>query len=101
MQTIQIPKEYYDQIIAKFNLGDKSEEEREQVFTKLNELLFKNIMLRVVEELNDNDADKLNDLMGGGGFNNPQVFDFMEEKLPNLDELVADEINNFRMNIGL
>ena len=101
MQTIQIPKEYYDQIIAKFDLADKSEEEREQVFAKLNELLFKNIMLRIVEELNDDDADKLNDLMGDGGFNNPQVFDFMEEKLPNLDELVADEINNFRMNIGL
>ncbi len=83
-------------LITELGLGDLADEKKIELVIKWGNVVQKDIMIRVLTELSENDKEELDKLLVGKGENFEEIYQFLEKKLPNLDEVVKEEIEKFR-----
>ncbi len=83
-------------LITELGLGDLADEKKIELIIKWGNIVQKDIMMRVLTELSESDKDELDKLLVGKGENFEEIYQFLEKKLPNLDEIVKEEIEKFR-----
>ena len=69
----------------------KKDEEKVEVFKKMGEISYQNILLRSQEILSDEDNEKLDEIAGGESAEK-EIFNFLQEKIPNFSEIIKEEV---------
>ena len=86
-------------LITEVGLGDLPEPMKVDLIMKWGNLVQKDIIMRVLRELSEADKEELDRLLAQRGDNFEAVYALLETKLPNLDEIVKEEINKFRLEM--
>lgn len=91
-QTIQ-----FKNIIKELGLDDLSVEEQEKLLEEMAEIVYKKILLRVVNRLSEEEIAELNNLLDKKDYE--KVNSYIEEKIPDFMEIFKQEIETFQEEI--
>ncbi len=83
-------------IITSFGLDSLSADEQARVLEDVGTVIYQRVILRVLDTLSEADKDEFDTILGRAGNNEQAITSFLDEKVPNLDELVEEEINGFK-----
>ena len=83
-------------IVEAFGIGDLPEDKQAQVLARAGELLIKRLFLKVADILSPEDRNSLDDMLGQEPpVSEEQVSTFLTEKVPNVEQLLQEEIAGF------
>lgn len=94
-----MPKSIKDNLISQLGLDDLPQEKKIELMMKWGDIVQKDIIIRVLKELPENDKVELDKLLAAQGENFKEIYKFLEGKMPNLDDIVKEEIEKFREEI--
>jgi hypothetical protein len=83
-------------IIKELGLDGLPEEEQEKAMLKIGEIIFKGVMVRVLQELNDKEAKEFEELISNKPDDQEAILNFLQKKVPNLDEITNEEVARFK-----
>lgn len=90
-------------LITELGIDKLPPERQAELLLKIGDVLYQAVIGRVVEELSESDRDEFDKLLALriGGLDEKKddedaVFNFLHSKLPNLDEIVNEEIAEFK-----
>lgn len=83
-------------IIQALGLDNLPEEEKNKMLEEMGRVVYQNIILRVINELKEEDKDELDAFLETNTDNQEAIYEFLKSKLPNLDEIAAEEVEKFR-----
>ncbi|MCF7845578.1 MAG: DUF5663 domain-containing protein [Candidatus Pacebacteria bacterium] len=83
-------------IIKDLGLDSLPEEEQKEAFLKIGEIIFSGVLSRVLDELSDEEASEFEKIISEKPDDEEAVMGFMKAKVPNLDEIVNEEIAKFK-----
>ncbi|OGZ35878.1 MAG: hypothetical protein A3A94_01255 [Candidatus Portnoybacteria bacterium RIFCSPLOWO2_01_FULL_43_11] len=92
-------KSIEDNLISQLGLDDLPQEKKIELIMKWGNLVQKDIIMRILRELPEKDKKELDELLAEKGENMEDIYKFLENKMPNLDDLVREEIEKFREEI--
>lgn len=79
-------------IIEELGLESLPEERKIAIVQMMTDLVQKRVMLRIMEILSEAEKDEFEKLLKEKGEGAPEAAEFLKEKIPNLDEIVKEEI---------
>lgn len=82
-------------LLEKIGLERLPPEKQEEILLKISELILTNVVFRVSELLNDEEKASLNTLLSEKD-HGEKALRFLEEKIPNLAEILQEEIISFK-----
>ncbi|HLC94720.1 MAG TPA: hypothetical protein VJH96_04095 [Patescibacteria group bacterium] len=82
-------------IVKTLGLHTLPREKQEEMLVKIGDIIFQNILLRVMGELDEAGSAEL-DRMLTEKKTDEEVFNFLSRHIPQLDELVKEEIVRFK-----
>lgn len=88
-------KESNANIIKILGIDKLSEEKQKEAMEKLGAIVYQETMLRALEVLSEEDKDEFEKVIA----QNPDpenLFSFLSEKVPNLDEIISEEATKLR-----
>ena len=88
-----------DKLFGRIDLENLPEEERAEILTKAGQLIQKKILLRIEEEMSDEEKKKLEEFLEEEGEDPEKVENYLRENIPNLDEIIKEEIEETRKDI--
>ncbi len=94
-----MPKSIKDNLISQLGLDDLPQEKKIELMMKWGDIVQKDIIMRVLKELPENNKVELDRLLAAKGENFKEIYKFLEGKMPNLDDIVKEEIEKFREEI--
>jgi len=94
-----MPKSIKDNLISQLGLDDLPQEKKIELMMKWGDIVQKDIIMRVLKELPENNKVELDRLLAAEGDNFKEIYKFLEGKMPNLDDIVKEEIEKFREEI--
>jgi diaminopimelate decarboxylase len=71
-------------------------EKQTEVLLKIGRIIQQNLILRIVNELNEEDKEEFDQLLATKMNDQKAILDFLRSKLPNLDVIVNEEIIKFK-----
>lgn len=83
-------------IIKDIGLDRFSKEKQEEMLLMIGKLIFQGVIVRVMGLLSDKDKDDFDNLLMKNVEDEEMVLNFLQSRIPNLDELVKDEIASFK-----
>ena len=84
-------------ILEDLGLLDLPEERKAELLDKMSDLIQKRVLLRIVKMLSDKDKNDLDKVLEKGDA--VQIQDFLMSKVPNLDEITQEEVNDFKKEV--
>ncbi|MFA7142019.1 MAG: DUF5663 domain-containing protein [Candidatus Paceibacterota bacterium] len=72
-------------------------EEKEKILEQTADIVLERVLLRLMNELEEEDAKDLNELLEKG--KDEEVATILYEKFPNIDEIFNEEINKFKQEL--
>ncbi len=97
MNTTQ--KEVREDIITLFNIKDLEEEKQEETINRIGNIIFQNVLMRVLPILSEEDLDKYEKLLEEN--TSPEnLMDFLGERVPTFLEIIKEESISFREQAG-
>ncbi len=81
-------------LVQELGLGNLSDSEQAAMIEQIGQVLIQAVMLRVLPTLSETDAREFETLVAGQ--NPAAVFEFLGTKVPNFDQIVVEEIKNFK-----
>lgn len=90
---VQIPVYIENNIFVELGLANLAPEHKENILDKMNELVHKRVMIRILDELPD---DSKNQLETYEPQSNEQEMHMLMEHVPNLADILLDEITAVR-----
>ncbi|MFH1175200.1 MAG: DUF5663 domain-containing protein [bacterium] len=91
------PQQIQQQLINAFGIQELPEEKQQEVLARAGDIILKRLFLKVDSILSDEDKHYMNSIVGKGTSNEQQeITAFLEEKIPNLSEIMANEIEQFK-----
>lgn len=83
-------------IVEAFGIGDLPEDKQAQVLARAGELLIKRLFLKVADILSPEDKNNLDEMLGQEPpVSEEQVSTFLTEKVPNIEQILQNEIQEF------
>lgn len=70
--------------------------EQEEALETMGRIIFQAVLIRVVEELKDEDKDEFEKVLENAQGNEDALFNFLKAKLPDLDSIVEEEVAKFK-----
>lgn len=88
---------FKENIIKELGLESLSEEKKMEIVLNIGRIIQQNVILRILDELKDErDKDEFDELLGKKGDDEQAILKFLQSKIPNLDEIVNEEIVKFK-----
>lgn len=81
-------------ILTDFHLQGLSTEDQEEAIRNIGEIMFQKLILRIADELSEEERSKLLELMGAGSPD--EIQGFLVDKIPNLDLLMKHELEELK-----
>jgi len=94
-----MPKSIKDNLISQLGLDGLPQEKKIELMMKWGDIVQKDIIIRVLRELSEEDKAEMDKLLASQGENFEEIYKFLEGKMPNLDDIVKEEIEKFREEI--
>jgi len=94
-----MPKSIKDNLISQLGLDDLPQEKKIELMMKWGDIVQKDIIMRVLRELSEEDKAEMDKLLAAQGENFEEIYKFLEGKMLNLDDIVKEEIEKFREEI--
>jgi len=83
-------------IIQELGLDVLSEKEQEEALLRIGQIIFQSVLIRVMEELTAKEKDQFAKLLTERPDDEKVIFDFLKSKIPNLEEIVNEEVAAFK-----
>lgn len=83
-------------IIKDLGLDKLSEKEQEETLLSVGRIIFQSVMIRVMEELDEAGKDEFEKILTEKPNDEEAILNFLRSKLPNLDEIVNEEVAKFK-----
>lgn len=90
MNTIQ------QNILESLGLKGLSPEKQEETMLKIGTLIFQGVIMRAFEELNEEKQAELEKILDTEPMNEASLMNFLQANIPDLDTLVAEEVEAFK-----
>ena len=85
-----------DNLISELGLDNLSREKKIELMIKWGDIIQKDVLIKILQVLPEEDKAELDKLLSRKKDNFKEVYKFLEKKMPNLDEIVKEEIKKFR-----
>lgn len=83
-------------LITELGIDTLPEERQADLLLKIGETIFQAVIARVIEELSEEDRTAFDRILDEKKDDEDAVFTFLQAKLPHLDEIVNEEIAEFK-----
>lgn len=83
-------------IIKDLGLENLSEKEQEETLLSIGRIIFQSVIIKVIEELDEAGKDEFEKILAEKPNDEEAILNFLRSKLPNLDEIVNDEVSKFK-----
>jgi len=85
------------QLVQAFGIQDLPEEKQAEVLKRAGEIILKRLFLKVNDTLSEEDKTSFDQFLGKEPApNQEETTEFLKGKIPNLDEVMLQEINDFK-----
>ena len=89
-------------IIKDLGLDQLPKKEQEETLLSIGRIIFQSVLIRVMEELSDNDKDEFEKILAEKPNSEEAILGFLKSKIANLDTIVGEEIVKLKQeSIGL
>jgi hypothetical protein len=83
-------------IIRELGLEELPEKEQEEMLLSMGRIIFQSILIRTMEELDEKSKDEFEKILSEKPNDEETILGFLQSKLPNLNEIVNDEVSKFK-----
>ncbi|MBI4691842.1 MAG: hypothetical protein HY773_00110 [Candidatus Terrybacteria bacterium] len=83
-------------IISDLGLDKLSEKEQEEALQSIGRIIFQSVLIRVMEEMDDKGKDEFEKVLSEKPNDEEAILNFLQTKLPNLNEIVNEEVAKFK-----
>ncbi len=83
-------------IIQELSLDVLPEKEQEEAILRIGRIIFQAVLIRVMEELSTREKNEFDKLLREKPDDEKAILDFLKSKIPNLDEIVNEEVAAFK-----
>ena len=83
-------------LIQALGINNLPEEEQAKFLAEISRVVYQNITIRVINELKNEDKDEFDAFLEKNPYNQEAAYNFLKTKLPNLDEIAAEEVEKFQ-----
>jgi len=85
------------QLVDAFDIQDLPEDKQQEILSRAGEIILKRLFLKIMEMLSDSDKDQFDALLGKDPApSQEEITAFLQQKIPNLNDLMALEIEEFK-----
>jgi hypothetical protein len=98
MESIISPEVYEElkkKIFEDLELKDLSEKEKDDILQKIGRIIFEMALIRILDEMDDETAEEFEKFLDNNQ-NPDDILKFLKEKIPNLEEILVDEVRKFK-----
>lgn len=81
-------------MIEELGLEELSEEKKVEIIERMGGILHERILLRLIKELTDKEAEKVNDLLKRERVED--AYRYIERKVPNFNKIIQKEVEKFQ-----
>ena len=85
-----------ENIIKDLGLENLPQKEQEESLLSIGRIIFQSVMIKVMEELDEAGKDEFEKILAEKPNDEEAILNFLRSKLPNLDEIVNDEVAKFK-----
>ena len=82
-------------LVEKLGLMSLPEEDRDAILEKTGHVVFQKVLARIMENLLDQDKVAFEALFSNEETKEEDILNFLNSKIPNLDDLVREEVSGF------
>ncbi|MBI4993303.1 MAG: hypothetical protein HZC26_04200 [Candidatus Magasanikbacteria bacterium] len=86
----------YKNILPSLGLRDLPADKQEQMLLKIGDIIFKRILIRAIDSMSEPAKAEYEKLLKTKSADAGAALDFFRAKLPNFDQLVAEEVASFK-----
>ncbi len=86
-------------IIGELGLEALPEERRISIVNKMADLVQQRVMIQIAEKMSDKDAEELQKIITEQGESSPAVAGFIHEKIPNMPDILREELVNVKKEL--
>ena len=83
-------------IIKDLGLDTLPEKEQEEALLIIGKIIFQSVLIRTMEELDEKSKNEFEKILSEKPNDEEAILGFLQSKLPNLDEIVNDEVSKFK-----
>jgi len=83
-------------IIKDLGLDSLSEKEQEEALLSIGRMTFMSVLIKAMEELSERDKDELEKILTKKPNDEKTILNFLQLRLPNLNEIVNEEVNKLK-----
>lgn len=83
-------------LIKELGINELPQQQREETLLQMGEIIQQRIVLRIVAELPEDKKEAFANVVNSEDESGEAIDAFLEENLPNLEELVLDEIGKYK-----
>lgn len=83
-------------IISDLGLGKLPEKEQEEALQSIGRIIFQAVLIRTMEELDEKSKDEFEKILTEKPNDESAILEFLQTKIPNLNEIVNDEVSKFK-----
>lgn len=83
-------------IIKSLGIDTLPEKEQEEVLLKVGTIIFQSVLARVMDVLEPEEKDQFTKILTEKPDDEKAIMEFLESKVSNLDEIVNEEVANFK-----
>jgi hypothetical protein len=85
-------------LITQLGLDLLPQAEREKILLDIGEIIFRGVIMKVMDVMNEKDKNAFEKVLdeANKSEDDDQIGIFLMEKVPNLDEIVNNEVSNFK-----
>jgi hypothetical protein len=83
-------------IVKELGLDNLPEDKQVEILEKIGQIIFQSVLIRVLTVMNEEDKDEFDKLLSEKANDSDAVLQFLQAKVPELDEIVKDEVVKFK-----
>ncbi len=88
-------KKTNNNIIYDLGLELLSPEQQEEALISIGQIIFQAVIIRVLDILSDEEKDDFEKLLAGNS-SEEMILNFLKSKIEDLDEIIKEEVENFK-----
>lgn len=83
-------------IIKELGLDTLSPEDQEEAILNIGRIIFQGVLIKVMGEMSEKDKDEFEKILTEKPDDEDAILEFLKSKIPNLDEVVNEEVAKFK-----
>jgi hypothetical protein len=83
-------------LIKELGIENLPSEQQSEIVMETGRIIYQNIITRVLETLSKDEADEFEKFLGKNMEDQDKIYEFLKTKIPNIDEIVNEEIIKFK-----